>query len=265
VQAAVDGRRFAFPAYVDRAGRIAIAVGFGLALVAITAVLAVGWQPFSALGLIIGTLLVIGFALRAFRRARLCRLERALEAWGRPRGFLFVERHGNPSATPLLRRTGLLGPALIGPVGGDPHGLLAHCRTTLVDGRDDRDGDPFSVAIARLSRIDGLGLRIGVHQQWTANALDDWHRLPTESLEIDERFVIEVRAGQDQVRVRSLLEPGVLAAMLEDDAAIGVEIEDGWLVVWQRGNVDPSEGVARFERLLAQAARWERRLRDAPS
>lgn len=265
MRTAPDGRPRGHGALPDRPGVVAIAGGAALAVPAAVGVAVLGWQPASALALIAAALLVIGGGLRLRRRARERRLARALGAWGRERGLMLVEEHGNPGSTALLRRVGRLGPALLGPLGGDPGALIGLCRTRA-DGRDDPHGAPFTVAVLRVAAIPGLAVRLGAHEPALAAAVDDWRPLATESAEVDERWTIEVRDGHDPVRVRDLLAPDVIAALAAEDPDVGIEIEAGSLVVWLRGHVGVRGGppvADGLERLRAAAERWGGRVRDA--
>lgn len=262
MQSRDDVRAAAGQASPTRNVRYGLLVGVVLILVAIVLLSIVGWQPVSALGLTLGALLLIGVGIRSLRTTRARRVERALRAWGRDRGFLMMEAHGNPGTTPLLQRVGRLGPVLIGPINCDSAAILAHCATTA-GGREDPQGDRFTVAIVRVPTETEFGLRIGTHQTWIDAMLDDWRMITTESLEIDERFRIEARDDHDPVLVRSLLEPTVLAAMLDNGPAVGVEIEDDILVVWCREHAGSTSAIGNLDVLRAQAERWSTLLCEA--
>jgi hypothetical protein len=223
-----------------------------------------GWDPLVGLVLFAGgALLATPFGI-ARRRAQRLRIERVLAAWGRERGLLLVDRHGNPGGTPLLSSRGLLGPVLLGPVGGDPHGLLGHYAFTVRSGTTTYQA-PYTVAIARFEGREGLCVRIheSILQSGPAAVLDDWAPFPTASAEIHERFAIEVRDGHDPVLVAELLDPVALRDLLEEEVAVAVEIDNGVLVLSVGGHVGVTEGVedlAWLDVLRERADRWGERI-----
>jgi hypothetical protein len=240
----------------------------GLALAAAGAVLVaagLGWWLAVEWSFWNGPVIVAGAAVAtlpfraARRRAQARRTEAVLTAWGAERGLVYQAEAGNPRTTPLLRRKGLLGPVLVGPVGGDPHGALGHYTYTVGSGKD-RQTVKLSLAMARFEGRDGLRVLIRDGEQVGLEGLfDDWGAFETQSAEVDDRFQVEVRDGHDPVQVTELLDPVVLAALLASEAHPVVEIDEGTLLVHVGGHIglDPgAEDLALFDLLREQADLW---------
>lgn len=244
-------------------GVVAAGAGVGLVLSALAWWLVAEWAFWSGPALMAGAAAAIGPFQWARRNAQNRRNQRVLTAWGGPRGLAYAPGVDNPSTTPLLRRKGALRPALVGPVGGDPHGVLAHYTYSVSSGKNRYDVK-LSLALARFAGRDGLRVVVRDGEQFGFEGLfDDWAAFETQSAEVDGRFEIEVREGHDPVQVTELLDPVVLASLLEADLHPLVEVDQGTLVVAIGGHVglDPGvEDLAWFEFLRARADQWGARI-----
>lgn len=252
------------PAARPGPGGLAVAaLGAGLVLLALGWWLLAAWAFWTGPALLVGAAVAVGPFRWARRNAQDRHTRRVLTAWGGERGLSFAPGAGNPSTTPLLRRKGGLGPALVGSVGGDPHGVLAHYTYSVGSGKNRYDVK-MSVAMARFAGREGL--RVAVRddaQDALGGVFDDWSAFETQSAEVDDRFEIEVREGHDPVQVTELLDPVVLASLLEADLHPLVEVDQGTLVVAIGGHVglDPGvEDLAWFDFLRARADQWGARI-----
>lgn len=238
------------------AGAALLAAGVGWWLV-------VEWSFWNGPAVLAGAAAIALPFRSARRRAQARRTEAVLTAWGAERGLVYQAEAGNPRTTPLLRRKGLLGPVLVGPVGGDPHGALGHY-TYIVSSGKDQHAVNLSVAMARFTGREGLRVVIrDGHQVGLEGLFDDWGALETQSAEVDDRFQVEVRDGHDPVQVAELLDPVALTALLASDAHPVVEIDEGTLLVYVGGHIglDPgAEDLAWFDLLREQADRWGARI-----
>jgi hypothetical protein len=244
-------------------GIVVAGAGAGLILSALVWWLMADWAFWSGPALLGGAALLVGPFQWARRNAQRRRNRDVLTAWGGPRGLAYAPGAGNPSTTPLLKRKGGLGPALVGSVGGDPQGVLAHYTYTVGSGKNQHTVK-LSVAMARFEGRDGL--RVVVRDGWQVGfegLFDDWSAFETQSAEVDDRFEIEVREGHDPVQVTELLDPVVLASLLAGEQHPLVEVDAGTLVVAIGGHVgiDPGvEDLAWFEFLRARADQWGARI-----
>ena len=244
-------------------GVVVAGAGAGLLLSALVWWLMADWAVWSGPALLGGAALAVGPFKWARRNAQARRNREVLTAWGAPRGLAYAPGVDNPSTTPLLRRKGGLGPALVGSLGGDPQGVLAHYTYAVGSGKN-RYEVKLSLAIARFAGREGLrvAVRDDAHDA-LGGVFDDWSAFETQSAEVDDRFEIEVREGHDPVQVTELLDPVVLTSLLEADLHPLVEIDQGTLVVAIGGHVglDPGvEDLAWFEFLRARADQWGERI-----
>lgn len=222
-----------------------------------------GWTFGTGPALMVGAAVAIVPFQQARRHAQARRNERVLTAWGAERGLVFQASAGNPAATPTLKQKGLLAPVLVGPIGGDPNGFLAHYTYMRSSGKH-RYAVNMTLAVVRFTGRDGLRVRIST-ETWAdpGGLFDDWKGFDTASAEVDERFRIEVREGHDPLQVLELLDPVALTGLLDTDPQPAVEIDEGVLVVAIGGHVGISPGVedlAWFEVLRAQADAWGARI-----
>lgn len=222
-----------------------------------------GWSFATGPMLMVGALLVV-LPIRSTRRqAQARRTERVLTAWGAERGLVFQASTENPSATPTLKERGLLTPVLVGAIGGDPHGFLAHYTYIEGSGKNQHAVNQ-SLAVARFDGREGLRVHIRSADWLNPGGLfDDWKGLNTPSSEINDRFAIEVREGHDPVQVLELLDPVALTALLDTEVQPVVEIDEGHLVIVIGGHVGITPGVedlAWFELLRTQADAWGARI-----
>jgi hypothetical protein len=110
---------------------------------------------------------------------------------------------GNPETTPTLDKGGALSAAMVGPIGGDPNGFLAHYVYTVRSGKNSYDVW-MSVAVVRFEGREGLRLRLGPSQPlWgdTYAVFDDWHGFDTGSAEVDAAYIVETRDETDEVQL----------------------------------------------------------------
>ena len=222
-----------------------------------------GWAFGTGPLLMVGAVLAVGPFQRAHRHAQARRTERVLTAWGAERGLVFQASADNPRSTPTLKEKGLLAPVLVGAIGGDPNGFLAHYTYVRSNGKNQYTVR-MSLAVVRFADRDGLRVRIST-ATWAdpGGLFDDWKGLDTASAEVDERFRIEVREGHDPVQVLELLDPVALTGLLDTDPQPALEIDEGVLVVVIGGHVGITPGVedlAWFEVLRAQADLWGARI-----
>jgi len=243
-------------------GRIVIVIGIVVIATTLLDIVRFG-QGGLDLWLLVGAsmAILVTFAI-AYERAVHQRVRRVLTPWGEARGLHFVGAVDNPRTTPLLRKKGKLSAAMTGPIGGDPEGLLAHYAYTVQHGKNSTTYW-FSVALARFSGREGLRVRVFPTSARLAEWFDGWSVFDTKSLEIDERFKVEVAAGHDPLQVTELLDPVTLLRLLEEPVPPIVEIADGMLVIAMRGRVGIDAGVADlelFDHLRAHADAWRARI-----
>lgn len=225
--------------------------------------LTAGWHPLVGVGLMAGAAGAVGPFQRARRDAQTRRAQRILTAWGAERGLAYQGEVGHPRATPTLDRSALLGPALIGPVGGDEHGVVGHYTYWVKSGKH-RYPVPMSVALARIPGHGDLRVTIRESGPGDGRLFDDWKPFATASAEVDERFHIEIGEGADPVLVTELLDPVVLLSMLEGGFHPVVEFSGDWLLVAIGGHAGITDGVedlAWFDRLREWADVWAARVR----
>jgi hypothetical protein len=184
-----------------------------------------GWQAWSGPALVVAIALVWLPIRRAGSHALERRIERVLEPWGRERGLVFQAFAANPQTTPTLDRGGTLSAVLVGAIGGDPHGFLAHYVYTVRSGK---------------------------------NSYDVWL-----SVAVDEGYIVETRDGHDPVQLLELLDPVALVQLIDAEEPPMVEIDNGTLLVAYGGRIGISHGMedlAWFDRLREQADYWGARI-----
>ena len=249
-----------------RLGVVAIAIGLVVALAGFADWLTGGWHAWNGVAILAG-LFLVGIPLQfAMRDALERRIASVLEPWAASRGLLYQGEAGNPRTTPTLDRNGLLHPALVGPIGGDPHGFLAHYMYMIHSGSTSYQAW-MSVAVVRFEGREGLRLRLcrSVDSIWgdSFGVFDDWHGFATGSAEVDDQYTIETRDGNDPVQLRELLDPVALTSLIDEELTPLIEIDDGTLLVAFGGRIgiDPGvEDLAWFDRLRDEADRWGQRI-----
>lgn len=246
-----------------RRGLIVVGVGVAIVVSAPFAWWLAGWPFWLAPLFLIGLIAIIAPIQTARRNAQQRRSRTVLTGWGESRGLTYQARVAKPATTPLLARRGVLAPALVGSIGGDPRGVLAHYTYWVPAGESQRAVN-ISLALARFERRDGLRVVVRDGDPLKlGGAFDDWSPFATQSAEVDDRFEVEVREGHDPVQVTELLDPAALASLLEGDRQPMVEIDQGTLVVAIRGHVGIDRGVedlAWFDVLRARADEWGARI-----
>lgn len=242
-----------------------IVVGTGIAMVALAPLAwwLAGWPFWLAPLFPIGLILIIAPIQTARRCAQQRRNRAVLTAWGEPRGLAYKARVPKLATTPLLMRRGVIAPALIGSIGGDPQGILAHYTFWVPSGESQR-AVKVSLALAGFAGLDGLRIVIRDGDPLKmGGAFDDWSSFDTESAAVNERFEIEVREGHDPAQITELLDPMTLVSLLEGDRDLMIEIDQGTLVVAIRGHVGIDPGVEDlnwFDVLRARADEWGARI-----
>lgn len=224
-----------------------------------------GWHPWDGMAVLAGIALVVAPFRLAGRRARERRTAAVLDAWARARGLVYQTEAGNPRTTPTLEEGGLLSPVLVGTVGGDPHGFLAHYAYLVRVGSKSHT-IRMSVAVARFEGREGLRLRLRatspVHGV-PIGVFDDWHAFATSSAQVAERYVVEAGEGHDPVLLHELLDPVALVELMDERMPPLVEIDCGTLLVAFGGHIGIDPGVqdlAWFDRLREHADRWGARV-----
>jgi hypothetical protein len=224
-----------------------------------------GWQAWSGPALVVAIALVWLPIRRAGSHALERRIERVLEPWGRERGLVFQAFASNPQTTPTLDRGGTLSAVLVGAIGGDPHGFLAHYVYTVRSGKNSYDVW-LSVAVVRFTDREGLRLRLGPAQPLVGDGygfFDGWRGFDTGSAEVDEGYIVETRDGHDPVQLLELLDPVALVQLIDAEEPPMVEIDNGTLLVAYGGRIGISHGMedlAWFDRLREQADYWGARI-----
>lgn len=256
------------PGLLDRSARPGwigrlVAVG-GVIVVATTLIDIVrfGWADLDGWLLGLGAALIIGSFAFAYERAVRHRIQRVLTPWAEQRGLMFIGTVDNPRTTPLLRKRGKITAAMRGPIGGDPEGLLAHYSYTVSHGKSSTTYW-FSLVLARFDGREGLRVRVFPTSARLAEWFDGWDLFDTTSLEIDERFKVEVDDGHDPLQVTELLDPATLLHLLEEPVPPIVEISEGTLVIAMRGRIGIDAAVADlalFDHLRARADEWRARV-----
>lgn len=203
-----------------------------------------GWGERDAWLLALGAGLVVVPFARAYERGVRDRIRRTLTDWGAERGLIFVGSVDNPRSTPLLRKKGRITAAMRGMVGGDPEGLLAHYSYTVSNGKSSTTYW-FSLALARFPERPGLRLRVFPTSARLAEWFDGWDLFDTTSLEIDERFKVEVADQHDPLLITELLDPSTLLHLLEEPVPPIVEIDGDTLVIAMRGRIGIDSSVDR--------------------
>lgn len=223
-----------------------------------------GWGDLDAWLLALGGMLILGPLAYGYERAVRNRIRRVLTPWAEERGLVFVGSIDNPRTTPLLRKKGKLTAAMRGPVGGDPEGLLAHYSYTVSHGKSSTTYW-FSIALARFEGRQGLQVRVFPTSARLAEWFDGWDLFDTTSLEIDERFKVEVADDHDPLQVTELLDPLTLLHLLEEPVPPIVEIADATMVIAMRGRIGIDSAVADLallDHLRDRADEWRARIDD---
>lgn len=247
-------------------GLIAISIGLVAAAGGLYVWLTAGWRFWNGPAILAG-LFLVGVPLQfAMRDALERRIASVLEPWAASRGLIYQGEAGNPQTTPTLARKGRLHPALVGPIGGDPHGFLAHYMYMIHSGSKSYQAW-MTVAVVRFDGREGLRLRLcrTFDSIWgdSFGFFDDWHGFATGSAEVDDQYTIETRDGSDPVQMRELLDPVALTSLIDHELAPLIEIDNGTLLVAFGGRIGIDSGVedlAWFDRLRDEADRWGRRI-----
>lgn len=246
----------------------------GIAMIVVGAVLGAaaladwglrGWQFWNGPAILVAAAL-IWFPIHSARKHALDRrIRQVLEPWARERGLLFQGGAGNPETTPTLDKGGSLSAVMVGPIGGDPNGFLAHYTYTVRSGKHSYQVW-MTVAVVRFEGREGLRLRLGPSQPlWgdTYAVFDDWHGFDTGSAEVDAAYIVETRDETDEVQLLELLDPVTLAMLIEQEAPPLIEIDNGTLLVAIGGRVGVDETVADlawFDVLREHADAWGARI-----
>ena len=247
------------------AGVIAIAVGLVLGAAALADWLLRGWEFVDGPALLLALALIVLPLQRAHRRALDRRIACILTPWAAERGLVFQPSANNPRTTPTLDKGGVLSAVLVGPIGGDPNGFLAHYTYTVRSGKNSYVVW-LTVAIARFEGREGLRLRIGPTTPLAGSGygvFDDWHGFDTGSVEVDEAYIVETKEGSDPVQVLELLDPVVLVELIDAPLVPLIEIDNGTLLVAYGGRFGIDAGVddlSWFELLRDEADRWGARI-----
>lgn len=224
-----------------------------------------GWQFWCGPALLVGAALIALPIQRARRHALDRTIAAVLEPWGQERGLIFQPTTHNSRTTPTLDRGGQLSAVLVGAIGGDLHGFLAHYTYTVQSGKNSYT-IRMSVAVARFAGREGLRLRIGAKHPLGGDSFgvfDQWHGFETGSAEVDDRYIVEAGDGHDPLQLRELLDPTVLVGLIDDETPMLVEIDHGTLLVAVGGRIGIDDGVedlAWFDRLREEADRWGARI-----
>lgn len=219
------------------------------------------WHDWSGPAILLAIFLVSAPINRAKKSALDRRIRQVLEPWAEERGLVFQGGAGNPRTTPTLDKGGMLSAVMVGPIGGDPNGFLAHYTYTVRSGKNSYQVW-MSVAVVRFEGREGLRLRLGPKQPlWggTYGIFDDWHQFETESMEVNAAYIIETRDETDEVQLLELLDPVTLTTMLDEQAPPLIEIDNGTLLVAYAGRFGIDSGVEDltwFNDLRAHAEAW---------
>lgn len=259
------------PAFLARdarpgaAGVVAIVVGLMVGAAALADWLLRGWEFVDGPALLLALLLVAVPLQQARRRALDRRIAAVLKPWAAERGLVFQFSANNPRTTPTLDKGGVLRAVMVGHVGGDANGYLAHYTYTVSTGKNSY-AVWLTVAIARFEGREGLRLRLGSKAPLAGNGFgvfDDWHGFDTGSAEVDELYTVETKEGSDPVQVLELLDPLTLSGLIDASQPPLIEIDNGTLLVAYGGRVGIDRGVddlVWFDRLREQAAIWGARI-----
>lgn len=243
-------------------GRLVAIVGVIVIATTLLDVVRFGWGDLDAWLLALGLGLIIGPFAWAYERGVRDRIRRVLTDWGAERGLAFVGSVDNPRTTPLLRKKGKITAAMRGMVGGDPEGLLAHYSYTVSEGKNSTTYW-FSLALARFPERPGLRLRVFPTSARLAEWFDRWDLFDTTSLEIDERFKVEVADEHDPLLITELLDPATLLHLLEEPVPPIVEIDRDTLLIAMRGRVGIDRSVpdlTLLDHLRTHADAWRARI-----
>ena len=244
-------------------GAIVSVVGAVMLVTGIVGAFTLEWAFWMGPSMLVGAGLAYAPWHMARGRAQARRTERVLTAWGAERGLVYQRTTGNPRTTPALKKGGGITHVLVGEIGGDPQGFLAHYTYHEGSGKN-RVAVQLSLAVARFEGREGLRVRI-CPQEWRGSGgiFDDWKDFASSSVEVDERYAIEAREGHDPVQVLELLDPVTMASLLDTAIQPVVEIDEGTLLIMVGGHVGISPGVddlAWFDLLRAQADTWGARI-----
>ena len=224
-----------------------------------------GWQLWSGPALGLALVLVWGPISRAGSQALDRRIRRVLKPWAAERELVFQATAGNPRTTPTLDRRGTLSAVMVGAIGGDPHGFLAHYSYRVQSGKSSYLVW-MTVAIARFEGREGVKVRLGPETASSGDSygmFDGWDRFETGSAEVDAAYIVETRDGFDHVQLLELLDPVALIELIDEEVPPLIEIDNGTLLVALGGRVGIDAGVedlAWFDRLREQADAWGARI-----
>jgi len=259
------------PGLLDRGARpgtlgvVAIVVGVAIGAVALADWLVRGWEFVDGPALLVALALIVIPLQQARRRALDRRIAQVLTPWAVARGLVFQPSANNPRTTPTLDKKGVLRAVMVGDVGGDPNGFLAHYSYTVQSGKHSYTVW-LTVAVARFDGREGLRLRIGPTTPLAGSGygvFDEWHGFDTGSVEVDDAYTIETKEGSDPVQVLELLDPVALVELIDVSLSPLIEIDNGTLLVAYGGRFGIDEGVEElvwFERLRDEADRWGARI-----
>ena len=259
------------PGLLDRDARpgtlgvVAIVVGVAIGAAALADWLLRGWAFIDGPALLLAFALIAVPLQQARRRALDRRIAHVLTPWAAERSLVFQPSANNPRTTPTLDKKGVLRAVMVGHVGGDPNGFLAHYSYKVQSGKHSYTVW-LSVAVARFEGRSGLRLRIGPTTPLAGSGygmFDDWHGFDTGSAEIDEEYIVETKKESDPVQVLELLDPVVLVGLIDAPLVPLIEIDNGTLFVAYGGRFGIDGGVedlSWFERLRDEADSWGGRI-----
>jgi hypothetical protein len=200
-----------------------------------------------------------------------------MSAWGARHGLGLVADPGDPpGATPLLRAGDRreLANAVVGPVAGDPRGMV--CHYTYWEKQRNSNGQtsetstehtllvldlPASAGVLRFLTATPRGFTGGLFDR-ISSALTSSRVVELESVELHGAFRICVDDGQDDLPVRRLFTPAFMVWLTGlDGSDLRFELEDGCLVV---AIPDHCFDADRLDWLLAAGSEIARRVAAVP-